>query len=333
MAVDIAKMNDTAARLRLLREKATLAEDANEPDHHRNAPQPNPECLYGLIGEIARAGSETTEANPFAIALNALAYLGCCLGRGPYLPVGNTYHHARLFTMHVGGTGRGRKGDAVSLIHRIDMALREKHLELAPQVHRGGLSSREGLAFLIHDGYREGKNEVEPINDKRLWVIESEFANVLHQTKREGNTLSSALRDCWDGVTIKPATKSNRISATDPHVSLSAAVTSSELLSLIAARELSNGFANRFLTIFSERTRLMPFPQATSQALVNELAARISEVLKFAQADRWVERDQMRLSLAPSAAKLYEGLYRSELNSQGFLISDIPQPDPRWLTW
>jgi hypothetical protein len=165
--------------------RAASQPDARDGDHHRNAPQPDPACLYGLIGEIAHAGGATTEANPYAIALNALAYLGCCVGRGPYLPVGNTYHHARLFTMHVGRSGRGRKGDAVSLMHRIDMALRANHQHMAPQVHRGGLSSREGLAFLIHDGFSEGKKDTEEIHDKRLWVIESEFANVLHQTRRQ----------------------------------------------------------------------------------------------------------------------------------------------------
>jgi len=306
-----------------LRERDALPpEDA---DHHRNAPQPAEACLYGLAGDIARAAGATTEANPFAVALNALAYLGCCVGRAPYLPVGNTYHHARLFTQHVGRSGRGRKGDAVSLVHRVDMALRGIDETLAPQVHRGGLSSREGLAYLIHDGFREGKSEVEPIHDKRLWVIESEFANVLHQTKRDGNTLSAALRDCWDGVSIKPATKSNRISATAPHVSLSAAVTPGELLSLIEARELSNGFANRFLTIFSERSRLLAFPQATEQCAVDILAQRVAKVLKLAQADRWAERDTMRLSLAPSAAKDYGDLYHGTLNKHdhGALVTGL----------
>ena len=291
----VSKLNGRAAMA--LKSRRAERDDGEEPDNHRNAPNADPACLYGLIGDIARAGSDTTEANPFAVALNALAYLGCCLGRGPYLAVGNTYHHARLFTMHIGRSGCGRKGDAVSLLHRLDMALRRLAPDLAPQVHRGGLSSREGLACLIHDGYQEGKKVVEPIHDKRLWVIESEFANVLHQTKRDGNTLSSALRDAWDGVSIKPATKSNRVSATDPHISLSAAVTQSELLSLIEARELSNGFANRFLTIVAERTRLLPFPKATDQAVVDGLAHRIAEILRFAGADRYADRDATRLEL------------------------------------
>jgi hypothetical protein len=297
---------------------ATYSESQAEDDHHRNAPRPDDGCLYGLIGDIARAGGDTTEANPFAIALNALAYLGCCVGRGPFLAVGNTYHHARLFAMHVGRSGRGRKGDAVAIIHRIDKALRESSEHLAPQVHRGGLSSREGLAFLMHDGFNEGKSEVEAIHDKRLWIVESEFANVLQQTKRDGNTLSAALRDCWDGVGIKPATKTNRISASHPHVSLSAAVTPGELLSLMQARELSNGFANRFITIYSERARMTAFPKATAQEVVDDLTRRVAEVLSFAGADRYAERDHMPMSLAPSASTLYAELYMGELNRHDY---------------
>lgn len=80
-----------------------------DPDLHRNAPRPDPACLYGLLGRVAEAGSETTEANPHAVAFNALVYLSAGIGRGPFLPVGNTWHHANLFGLHVGRSGRGRK--------------------------------------------------------------------------------------------------------------------------------------------------------------------------------------------------------------------------------
>ena len=63
---------------------APEAQHAEEdPDHHRNAPRPDPACLYGLLGRVAEAGSETTEANPYAVALNALVYLSAGIGRGP----------------------------------------------------------------------------------------------------------------------------------------------------------------------------------------------------------------------------------------------------------
>ena len=287
-----------------------------EADNHRNAPRPDAACLYGLVGDIAHAAADT-EANPFAVAASVLAYLSCAVGRGPYMPVGNTLHHARLFTLHVGRSGRGRKGDAVSLMNRIDLAIKLKDEHISPQVHRGGLSSREGLVYLIHDGFREGKEEVPAIADKRLWVVESEFANVLHQGKRDGNTLSAALRDCWDGVSMKPATKSNRLHATDPHVCVSGAITPSELHSLMASRELTNGFANRFMIYWAERTRIIPFPSAATQTAVDGLADRVIEVLNFCSASRWVEKDHMRVELSPEAAKRFGTLYTNELNSNG----------------
>lgn len=293
---------------------ATDDDDGATVAAHRNAPDADPACLYGLIGDVARAGSEGTETNAAAIAANFMAYLSCAVGRGVYLPIGNTRHHARLFCLHIGRSGRGRKGDAVSLVLRIDQALREMDEAFAPQVHRGGLSSREGLVALMHDGYRQGRQDVPAIEDKRLWVIESEFANVLHQGRRDGNTLSAALRDCWDGVDLKPATKSNRLYASQPHVCLSGAISPSELTGLMSARELTNGFANRFLMIWAERSRMLPFPKETPQAVVEHLARRTREVLAFVRADRHGDRDHLRMELSPQAQWRYAQLYRGELN-------------------
>lgn len=297
--------------------KPALPADDDTPDNHRNAPRPSSACLYGLIGDIARAGSATTEANPYAIAANAIAYLSCAVGRAPYMPIGNTWHHARVFAAHIGRSGEGRKGDSVSLVKRIAYVVQQgEDKTLSPQIHAGGLSSREGLVFLIHDGYLEGKEEVAAVHDKRLWVIESEFVNILHQGKRDGNTLSAALRDCWDGVSLKPATKTNRLWATDPHVCLSVAITPSELLSSIASKDLSNGFANRFLPFWAERTQMLPFPRATSKEEVGHLANRVVEIIKFCKAGPMAEADSIRVELSKAAQDRWSALYLGELNDR-----------------
>lgn len=281
---------------------------------HRNAPVPHRACLYGLVGEVACVGGDGTETNPYAIAANFMAYLSCAIGRGVYLPIGNTWHHTRLFCLHVGRSGRGRKGDALALVMRLDQAVRELSPSLAPQIHRGGLSSREGLVALMHDGFQHGRQMVAPIDDKRLWVVESEFANVLHQGRREGNTLSAALRDCWDGVCLKPATKTNRLYASHPHVCLSGAISPGELTGMMTARELTNGFANRFLVIWAERTQILPFPNPTPEGTVDDLAQRILKVLEFAGADQYACRDYLKMELSAQAQWRYAQLYRTELN-------------------
>lgn len=280
----------------------------------RPQPVPDPACLYGLVGEVAREGSDGAETNPIAIAGNFIAYLSCAIGRMPYLAVGNTSHHARLFFLHVGRSGRGRKGDAVSLVTRIDEAVRAQRPELAPQIHRGGLSTREGLAALIHDGYRVGQQEVPAIVDKRLWVVESEFANVLQQSRRGGNTLSAALRDCWDGVDLKPATKTNRVHASAPHVCLSGAISPVELLGLVQRRDLLNGFVNRFLVVWGERTQIEAFPRRAPQARVDALASAVAGVLDFTRPGIDDRHEAVLMTMSSSARHRYGQLYAAELN-------------------
>lgn len=291
-----------------------------EQDYHRNTPVPDPECLYGLVGDVARAGSENTEANPYAIAAAFMTYLSAAIGRGPYVTIGDDWHHARLFTLHVGRSGIGRKGTATKLPLRIAKAVQQIDERLSPQIHRGGLSTREGLALMIHDGWTHGKEEVPAILDKRLWVLESEFSNVLHQGKRDGNTLSAALRDCWDGTSIKPAIKTNKVWATDPHVNLTGNITPSELRGLMHVRDLSNGFTNRFLIFWAEQWKIEPFPQPTSQHIVDTLARRVVEVLRFVRADQHTNKNILEVRLGTgeggAAEQLYKDLYYSELRDR-----------------
>ena len=180
----------------------------------------------------------------------------------------------------------------------------------------GGLSTREGLAALIHDGYRSGQQEVPAIADKRLWVVESEFANVLQQSRRGGNTLSAALRDCWDGVDLKPATKTNRVHASEPHVCLSGAISPVELLTLVQRRDLLNGFVNRFLMVWGERTKIEAFPRRAPRSRVDALAAEVIEILDFTQPRTEDGRETVLMTMADAARRRYAQLYQADLNQE-----------------
>jgi len=280
-----------------------------EPDPNTPPPVATDAMFYGIVGEVGRAAAQDTEVNPVAAAAAFLSYLSAQVGRDVYMAVGNTFHHARLFTCHVGRSGRGRKGDAISLTHRIRSRIEQVHCLTHGHYHGGGLSTREGLALLIHDGYTQGKTEVPPINDKRLWIVENEFANVLHQSKRDGNTLSAALRDAWDGMSIKPAIKSARIWASDPHIALHVSVTPGELRELMTTRELSNGFANRFLMLWAERSGVEPFPRPATVDTVNDLASRTASVIDFAKGDYPSAKETRRMEMADAARNAWSGIY------------------------
>lgn len=314
--IEVAAMVSTGSTFPALEDDGSKVAEG-EPDPHRNAPRPHDGCLYGLVGEVARAAcAANKEVNPHAAGLAFMTVLAAGLGRGCYLAIGDDWHHPRLFALHVGRSGRGRKGTSTKLATRIARAMDERHPDVSFQRHSGGLSSREGLVMKIHDGFKDGKNDVEPIHDKRLWILESEFANTLHQTAREGNTLSAALRDAWDGTSIKPATKTAPVYASKPHINLFGHITPAELLDMMKARELSNGFANRFMMIWAEQGELDPFPSYTPKETIEVLADRLADVLRFAQADRYVDLDHTRLQLDTEAARRYAVLYRGEFQNR-----------------
>jgi hypothetical protein len=302
-----------------------IGQDTPEDDFdaHVPAPRPDPAMLYGLAGDVGRIAADTTEANRYAATMGYLTFLSAMCGRDIYLPIGNIPHHARIYELHVGRTAIARKGEALSLSERIAAAIRRMcegtaDSGLLGQIESGGLSSREGLVSLIQDP-RPRKDDDDDEDDpgtwdKRLWLLESEFANVLHQGKRDGNTLSTALRDAWDGRTLAPIIKKARIKASLPHIAISGAITPSELISVIDRRELSNGFANRFIIFWAERERLVPSPAPTPDATLSDLADRTVEIIKFAKGQYPHRVNSRTASLRPSAEKLFDELYLTELS-------------------
>ncbi len=304
-------------------------------DTNKPTPKANSNMLYGFAGRVAKAAADGTEVNEYATFLFFLTFLSASFGRDIYLPIGNSFHHSRLFGLHVGRSSKGRKGDAMTLVDRICNQIHEIELKnhtgelLIPEsshckIHKGGLSSREGLVLFIHDGLNIGtKNEIPAVDDKRLLCVESEFANVLHQTKRDGNTLSTALRDLYDGRDIKPAVKNSPIGATDPHVAMWVSITPSELLELMADRELANGFANRFIPIFAERYTLISMPKPTPYSVVLALALEALDIIKWAKGAYPAFKNSREAQLSDDAKVLYDRIYKSIEGTNNGNLSDL----------
>jgi hypothetical protein len=128
-----------------------------------------------------------------------------------------------------------------------------------------GLSSGEGLIWAVRDpiykyNAKKGTEELDDpgVEDKRLMVLEAEFASPLRVLHREGNTLSPVVRSAWDTGALRILTKNSPAVATDAHISIIGHITKDELLRHLDATEMANGFANRFLWVCVQRSKCLP---------------------------------------------------------------------------
>src|SRR5262249_55134185 len=148
-----------------------------------------------------------TEADPVAILAQGLVMFGSIIGRGCHYRVEGDRHYGNLFACLVGRTSKGRKGTSYGRVLAALKPLDETWVQAA------GLSSGEGLISAIRDPDTDtagetGKNKPDPgVADKRLLVVESEYASVLRVIAREGNTLSAVIRQAWDTGTLRTLTK------------------------------------------------------------------------------------------------------------------------------
>jgi hypothetical protein len=254
-------------------------------------PEMDGEAFHGLAGHIVEAIAPHTEADPVAILASFVTAFGCAFGRASYCWVGDTQHYPNLFVTICGTTSKGRKGTSYDPI--------EKLLGLAdPSFVDGcvqsGLSSGEGVIHAVHDEIRvrekvpgdRGKPPVyvevvkyPNVTDKRLFIIEQEFAGALSVMQRHGNSLSPVLRLGWDGRRLQTITKTNPESATGAHLSILAHITIAELHRMLDQVHLANGFANRFCFLLARRSRPLPFPGQLDPTIAEQFGQQIQNVL------------------------------------------------------
>jgi hypothetical protein len=260
-AADVrALVDDLAAR-----EAAKVAGTAAAPIAAPAAPAPAfaEAALYGPVGDYVRHIAPHTEAAPAALLASALAAIGALIGRGPTLWIDGAAHHPRLFVMLCGPSATGRKSTAMNRGAR--RLLQELDGDFLQRCTTSGLSTGEGLIDAVRDAGAEtfgptGKPlPVDAgVSDKRLLVMEDELGGVFQKLGRQGNTLSAVLRQSWDGRSLKVMTRANKLCATDPHVAVIGCITPGDLRTSLESVETSNGLANRFLFVWTDRVRLLP---------------------------------------------------------------------------
>jgi CHC2 zinc finger len=272
------------------------------------------DALYGLAGEIVRRILPHTEADPAALLFQFLAAFGNLIGRDHYIVADGTRHHLNLYGVLVGQSSKARKGTSwnhiANLMECLESEWREERVSF-------GLSSGEGLIWAVRDPIEETKpirengrytGEYETyianhgVPDKRLFVIEAEFANVLKVMAREGNTLSPVIRCAWDGGNLKTMVKNSPAKATNAHVSIVGHITRDELCRLLTQTESANGFANRFCWFAVKRSKCLPDGGAIHTVKFEDLIEKLHSVVDFAKDFVEIRRD-------PEAKKQWRVIY------------------------
>jgi hypothetical protein len=152
-------------------------------------------ALFGLAGDIVRTIEPHSEADPAAILIQILTAGGNLIGPGLHCTVESTHHALTLCPVLVGETSKSRKGTSWGHIKRLCESIDPKW---AAERITDGLSSAEGLINEVKD---------DPGIDRRLLVIQPEYASVLRIMAREGNALSPLLRSAWDSGDLRTLVK------------------------------------------------------------------------------------------------------------------------------
>ena len=256
------------------------------------------EAFAGLVGNVIRDISPHTEADPVGLLIDFLVAFGNALGPGPHMLADGAPHPPRLHAVLVGRTSRARKGTARWNIKRLfDGAdpMWSQHQVM------GGLSTGEGLIATLED-----EDEIDDLSvskDKRLLIVETEFARLLTVAARDGNTLSTIIRQAWDSGDLRVMTKKNPLKASGAHISMIAHITEEELINRLTEVEMANGFANRILLAMVKRSKLLPMGGSLTDEAIAEMGERIRQTLVQA-------RQIGRMHRSAEAEDLWDAIYR-----------------------
>jgi len=273
-------------------------------DHPRWLPLPPPPAdwpvppdqvaYHGLPGQIVSKIAPHTEADPAAILTQLLVCCGALIGRDAFFQVEATRHHPNEFVVLVGDSAKARKGSSFDHVARL---LAQADSTFTSRLTTG-LSSGEGLIWTVRDPQGPDAGAV----DKRLLVIEPEFATVLKSTGRELSTLSPTLRSAWDGRPLALLTRTAPARATQAHIAIIGHITQTELRRHSTTVEIANGFLNRFIFAAVRRVRLLPEGGDPDALKGTGLGRYLTSVLKHAHTIG-------RVTLSPAARELWWQLY------------------------
>lgn len=255
---------------------------SNRNVNKENGPNGELELFYGLLGDVTKLIEPQTEADPLAIYLQLIVGFGNYIGRKAFFEIEATKHYTNLFANIVGDSSISRKGTAGDYAKRF---FTQANPFYGMQFVEG-ISTGEGLIWYIRDG--------EPtIIDKRLLVMETEFARVLKLMRRPHDILSVVLRNAWDCKSpLRTITKHESARATNAHISIVGHITEEELQKEMADCDVFNGFANRFLWLSVKRSKILPLGGKLDWKRFDQYVERLKQICKQVKAIEKMNRDK-----------------------------------------
>jgi hypothetical protein len=207
------------------------------------------EAFYGIAGQIVRKIEPESEAHPAALLVQLLVGMGSIMGRDPFFLTEADKQRTNLFAVIVGESSTGGKGTSWGhikcILEHVDPIWFDTRM-------LKGMGSGESIISFLKDA------DGDDYKDKRLFVMEGEFAAVLQVMGRQSCILNSILRDAWDSTDLQNHCKDKSIRASAPHASLLAHITPTELREKLTDNDAANGFLNRILLVHSTRTKSLP---------------------------------------------------------------------------
>lgn len=232
-----------------------------------DAPKLDDDALYGLAGRIIKKLDPQTESHPAGNLVELLISFGSVVGRSAYYQVEDTRHYTNEMMVKVGRSSKARKGTGKQRIRAI---MKQVDAVWLDDRNFSGLGSGEVVMQLISDPVyktitdkKTGESKPELIeagvDDKRLHVNQGEFQGILTICHRQDSTLSVVIRDGWDGLPLKNTVKTSPATCMEPHFSIAADTTQDDLSVSLSQADSKNGFANRFLWVYVDKTKNLPF--------------------------------------------------------------------------
>ncbi|MBU0656322.1 MAG: replication-relaxation family protein [Gammaproteobacteria bacterium] len=271
-------------------------------------PIPDEGCFYGVAGRFARDACMQSEADPIGVLIHLLTWVGTYFGSKAVLRLGDVEAPPRLFSVTTSTSGGG-KGTAAAPVRKLMLEyvnVQLRKLGLPPALYRDGpMSSGEGLAWAVRDPADTEDEDGNPIDkgvtDKRLMILEEEFAAVLQAARREGNTVSAAIRRFWDSGSFSPLTKNNRVTVTDAHVCFVGHITYEELVKRLEQSEYSSALASRIIWICVRRSKIVPVPESIPVGRMLNYADAVAKAIQFSS-------DTNELSLSPASLDIWSNM-------------------------